>query len=61
MLWRCAASLPFLRHFSLNVGLFCIAMTLNVISNGFDVSVYNTIQAMDGSLPPTMWTEVTGI
>jgi hypothetical protein len=46
--WVYLANMPFFRNFTLNMGLFCIVILLNVLSNGFDLGVYNVIQAMDG-------------
>lgn len=45
--WKKVASLPFLNHFTLNTGLFCSVILLNVLSNGFDLGIYNVIQAID--------------
>ncbi|KAM0349867.1 hypothetical protein ACHAP4_010222 [Fusarium culmorum] len=45
--WKSLSNLPFLRNFTLPVGGYCFVVALNVLSNGFDVAIYNTIQAMD--------------
>lgn len=44
--WKTLANLPFIRHFSLRLGLACILLCFNVLSNGFDMSLYNQVQAM---------------
>lgn len=46
--WNSLSNLLFVRNFTLPVGGFCFVVALNVLSNGFDVAIYNTIQAMDG-------------
>ncbi|CEI67397.1 unnamed protein product [Fusarium venenatum] len=45
--WKALSDLPFIHNFTLPVGAFCLVVALNVLSNGFDVAIYNTIQAMD--------------
>ncbi|KAJ5175773.1 uncharacterized protein N7482_001650 [Penicillium canariense] len=45
--WQRLAALPFVRHFTLPLGLAIMVLALSVLSNGFDLSVYNSIQAMD--------------
>ncbi|KAF2191981.1 MFS general substrate transporter [Zopfia rhizophila CBS 207.26] len=46
--WKRLASLLFTHHFTLNLGVFCLIMGLSVLTNGFDASIYNNIQAMNG-------------
>jgi hypothetical protein len=46
--WKALSNLPFIRNFTLPLGAFCLVVGLNVLSNGFDIAIYNTIQAMDG-------------
>lgn len=48
--WMALSNLPFFRHFTLPLGAFCFVLGLNVLSNGFDTAIYNTIQAMNGKL-----------
>lgn len=43
--------LPFHKYLTWNMVVMCIILALNVLSNGFDLSVYNTIQVMDCTLP----------
>lgn len=44
--WQRMANLPFLRNFTLNLGLACFVLAFCVLSDGFDLSLYNQIQAM---------------
>ncbi|KXH64672.1 hypothetical protein CNYM01_08201 [Colletotrichum nymphaeae SA-01] len=46
-IWLPARRLPFSQDVTWSMGLLCLVLGLNVLSNGFDLSVYNTIQAMD--------------
>ncbi|KAF0328303.1 sugar transporter [Colletotrichum asianum] len=46
-IWLPARRLPFSQEVTWSMGLLCLILGLNVLSNGFDLSVYNTIQAMD--------------
>ncbi|KAH9228659.1 hypothetical protein K456DRAFT_1753341 [Colletotrichum gloeosporioides 23] len=39
--------LPLSQEVTWSMGLLCLILGRNVLSNGFDLSVYNTIQAMD--------------
>ncbi|KAF5966150.1 putative sugar transporter [Fusarium bulbicola] len=45
--WKALSNLPFVRNFTLPLGAFCLVVGLNVLSNGFDIAIYNTVQAMD--------------
>jgi hypothetical protein len=47
-IWRKTAWLPFVRYFSLNLGLLSILISFNTFSSGFDMTIYNNIQAMEG-------------
>ncbi|KAL1897614.1 hypothetical protein Sste5346_003920 [Sporothrix stenoceras] len=44
--FQSASNLPFIRHFTLKLGLACFLLAFNVLSDGFDLSMYNQIQAM---------------
>ncbi|KAK1842858.1 hypothetical protein CCHR01_14501 [Colletotrichum chrysophilum] len=46
-IWLPPRRLPFSQEVTWSMGLLCLILGLNVLSNGFDLSVYNTIQAMD--------------
>ncbi|KAK1722378.1 putative sugar transporter [Colletotrichum acutatum] len=46
-IWLPARRLPFSQDVTWSMGVLCLILGLNVLSNGFDLSIYNTIQAMD--------------
>ena len=49
--WNKAANLPFVRHFTLNLGIACFLLAFNVLSDGMDLAMYNQIQAMTRTYP----------
>ncbi|CAI0654297.1 unnamed protein product [Colletotrichum noveboracense] len=54
-IWLPARRLPLSQEVTWSMGLLCLILGRNVLSNGFDLSVYNTIQAMDCDLSTSIW------